>query len=157
MSRTGLDAETLARSLRARAGDGSIEWVCEPIQTSVLLDIADMLDDNAKLQNDADLLRAMLSQVQTEKRCYMADNAELQETLQRRSEQFEGMCEMWAKRGVENYKLRELVADMWRFTGTVCKKYPRLFDPAAQGGQTVQLNAIDAFEQRMCELGVEVE
>lgn len=50
MSRTGLDAETLARSLRARAGDGSIEWVCEPIQTSVLLDIADMLDENAELR-----------------------------------------------------------------------------------------------------------
>lgn len=50
MSRTGLDAETLARSLRARAGDGSIEWDCEPIQTSVLLDVADMLDENAKLR-----------------------------------------------------------------------------------------------------------
>ena len=58
---------------------------------------------------------------------------------------------------VQNAKLRELVRDMWRFTGTACKKYPRLFDPAAQGGQMVQLNAIDAFEQRMRELGVEVE
>ena len=57
----------------------------------------------------------------------------------------------------ENDKLRELVRDMWRFTGTACKKYPRLFDPAAQGGQTVQLNMIDAFEQRMRELGVEVD
>lgn len=56
----------------------------------------------------------------------------------------------------DNVKLRELVRDMWRFTGTACKKYPRLFDPAAQGGQTVQLNMIDAFEQRMRELGVEV-
>lgn len=55
----------------------------------------------------------------------------------------------------ENAKLRELVRDMWRFTGTACKKYPRLFDPAAQGGQMVQLNMIDAFEQRMRELGVE--
>lgn len=54
----------------------------------------------------------------------------------------------------ENAKLRELVRDMWRFTGAACKKYPRLFDPAAQGGQTVQLNAIDAFEQRMRELGI---
>ena len=57
----------------------------------------------------------------------------------------------------ENAKLRELVRDMWRFTGAACKKYPRLFDPAAQGGQTVQLNAIDAFEQRMRELGIEVD
>lgn len=58
---------------------------------------------------------------------------------------------------VSNSKLRELVRDMWRFTGTACKKYPGLFDPAAQGGQMVQLNAIDAFEQRMRELGVDVD
>lgn len=37
--------------------------------------------DNAKLQNDAELLRAMLSQVQTEKRCYMAENAKLRELV----------------------------------------------------------------------------
>lgn len=55
-----------------------------------------------------------------------------------------------------NTELRELVLDMWRFTGTACKKYPRLFDPAAQGGQVVQLNMIDAFDQRMRELGIEV-
>ena len=56
----------------------------------------------------------------------------------------------------ENAKLRELCTDMWRFTGAACKKYPKLFDPAAQGPQMVQLNALDAFEQRMRELGVEV-
>ena len=54
----------------------------------------------------------------------------------------------------ENESLRELVRDMWRFTGAACKKYPRLFDPACAGGQMVSLNAIDAFEQRMRELGV---
>lgn len=57
----------------------------------------------------------------------------------------------------ENDKLRELVRDMWRFTGEACKKYPRLFDPSAQGGQMVRLNAIEAFEQRMRELGIEVD
>ncbi len=57
----------------------------------------------------------------------------------------------------QNAKLRELVWDMWQFTGTACKKYPRLFDPAAQGGQMVQLNMLDSFEQRMRELGVEVD
>lgn len=57
----------------------------------------------------------------------------------------------------ENDRLRELVRDMWRFTGAACKKHPRLFDPSAQGGQMVQLNAIDAFEQRMRELGAEVD
>lgn len=54
----------------------------------------------------------------------------------------------------ENAKLRELITDMWRFTGTACKKYPRLFDPAAQGGQMVQPNSIDLFEQRIRELGI---
>lgn len=57
----------------------------------------------------------------------------------------------------ENAELRELIADMWRFTGEACKKYPRLFDPPAQGGQMVQPNMIDSFEQRMRELGVEVD
>ena len=56
----------------------------------------------------------------------------------------------------ENEKLRELVRDLWRFTGAACKRYPRLFDPSAQGGQMVQPNMIEAFEQRMHELGVEV-
>ena len=32
------------------AGDGSLEWVMEPIQAAVLLDIADALDENAKLR-----------------------------------------------------------------------------------------------------------
>jgi len=47
MSRTDLNPATLARSLRRMAGDGSIEWVMEPIQASVLLDIADLLDRTA--------------------------------------------------------------------------------------------------------------
>lgn len=63
----------------------------------------------------------------------------------------------YCKLMAQNAKLRELARDMWQFMGTACKKYPRLFDPAAQGGQMVQLNAIDAFEQRMRELGVEAE
>jgi hypothetical protein len=50
MSRTGLDAATLAGDLRDMAGDGSIDWVNQPIQADVLLDIADMLDDNAKMR-----------------------------------------------------------------------------------------------------------
>lgn len=57
----------------------------------------------------------------------------------------------------ENAKLRELCADMWRFTGSACKKYPRLFDPPAQGPQMVQPNALESFEQRMRELGIEVD
>ena len=101
MSRTDLDPATLACSLRRMAGDGSVEWVMEPIQAAVLHDIADLLDESAKL--------------------------------------------------------RELVLDLWRFTGTACKKYPRLFDPDAQGGQMVRPNMLDSFDQRIRELGVEVE
>lgn len=56
----------------------------------------------------------------------------------------------------ENDKLREELCDLWRFTKSACKKYPRLFDQSAQGGQMVQLNAIDAFEQSLQELGIEV-
>ena len=56
----------------------------------------------------------------------------------------------------ENADLRELLRDMWRFTGAACKKYPKLFDQSAQGGQMVCPNAIDAFEQRMRELGVKL-
>lgn len=62
--------------------------------------------------------------------------------------------DVWAE---NDAKLRELVRDMWRFTGTACKKYPRLFDPPAQGPQMVQLNALESFEQRMRELGIEVD
>lgn len=54
MSRTDLDAVTLANILRAMVGDGSMKWVYEPIQASVLLDIADMLDENAKLRDERD-------------------------------------------------------------------------------------------------------
>lgn len=57
----------------------------------------------------------------------------------------------------ENAKLRELVRDIWQFTGAACKKYPRLFDQPAQGAQAVLPNAIDYFEQRMRGLGVEVD
>ena len=64
---------------------------------------------------------------------------------------------MRTQQEADNVELRELVRDMWRFTSAACKKYPRLFDHAAQVGQTVQLNAIDAFEQRMRELGIEVD
>lgn len=57
MSITGIDAATLARSLRRMAGDGSVEWVMEPIQSSVLRDIADMLDENKKLREQIERLQ----------------------------------------------------------------------------------------------------
>ena len=50
MSRTGLSPADIAESFRDRCGDGSVEWVYTPTQTWVLLDAADMLDENAKLR-----------------------------------------------------------------------------------------------------------
>jgi len=109
--------------------------------------------ENAELRNDADLLRAMLSQERLEKQCYMAENAELQETLQRRTEQFEGMTEMWVERGVENFKLRELVRHMhtcmehYEMDGTIsCDRCP--LDNCVGNCD---------YERRMRELGVEVD
>ena len=48
-NRTGLSPADIAESFRDRCGDGSVEWVYTPTQTWVLLDAADMLDENAKL------------------------------------------------------------------------------------------------------------
>lgn len=70
MSRTDLDAATLAKTLRRMAGDGSMEWVCEPMQTSVLLDVADALDENAKLR---ELVRDMVDWA------YISDYCDLEE------------------------------------------------------------------------------
>lgn len=106
MSRTDLDPATLAKSLRRMAGDGSVEWVTGPMQVSVLLDIADMLDENAKLREqmerlvtllrvDCDIdaswdgLRRFWSIELTESECLMRDRA--------------------CKAETENVKLRELV------------------------------------------------
>ncbi len=49
-NRTGLSPADIAESFRDRCGDGSVEWVYTPTQTRVLLDAADMLDENAKLR-----------------------------------------------------------------------------------------------------------
>ena len=48
-NRTGLSPSDIAELFRDRCGDGSVEWVYTPMQTWVLLDAADMLDENAKL------------------------------------------------------------------------------------------------------------
>ena len=78
MSRTDLDPATIARSLRRIAGDGSMEWVTEPIQASVLLDVADMLDENAKLREEFDKMDVWHSK---ELSAAMAENAKLRELL----------------------------------------------------------------------------
>ena len=50
MSRTGLSPSDIAESFRDRCGDGSVEWVYTPTHAWVLLDAADMLDENDKLR-----------------------------------------------------------------------------------------------------------
>jgi hypothetical protein len=85
------------------------------------------------------------------------DNDKLREQLEYDRQTSRSRLERIDQLKDENDKLRELVQDMWQFTGTTCKKYPRLFDPIAQGGQMVQLNMINTFEQRMLELGIEVK
>ena len=65
MSRTDIDAATFANYLRQMCGDGSVEWSYEPMQTSVLLDMADMLDENAKLREQLEDMDFELDKWQT--------------------------------------------------------------------------------------------
>lgn len=101
-------------------------------------ELVDALAENAKLQNDAELLRAMLSQVQTEKRCYMADNAELRERVDAAH-----MSRLLTEN--ENERLRELVRDMWRDGMCECD----------ERGACAQCEY--HFLDRMRELGIEVD
>ena len=95
MSRTGIGPETLAQSLRRMAGNGSIEWVMEPLQASVLLDIADMLEENAKLREERDMYRDLVG--------YMV-HPDIPDQLH-----------------AENVKLRELVRDMYKSMDMSCQ------------------------------------
>ena len=131
MSRTDLDSSTLARSLRRLAGDGSIEWVMEPIQASVLLDVADALDENAKLRKQGERLFDKTLELGT-------DNAKLQEENERFIVKLN--AEHIARQNVEsdNAKLRELVKDIY-------------VDMWALG------EWLEPYEQRMRDLGIEVD
>lgn len=104
MSRTNLDAATLAKSLRAMAGEGDLEWVCEPIRANELLDIADILDENAKLREDMEDMEGYDQMLRDERR---------QES------------ELYVKAKVENEQLREQLAkarDPQRIGGTADPK-----------------------------------
>lgn len=83
--------------------------------------------ENAKLRNDADLLRAMLSQERTEKRCHMADNAKLRELVR----------ELWAQAE------QNLVCDENCPYGATCN--------------WMDSDVVCVFKRRMRELGVEVD
>ena len=134
------------------------------IEAAMQGDIDQLKAENAELRNDADLLRAMLSQVQTEKRCYMAENAKLREDLEfERSENGwarEFLNRMGQKCGTkdcpslvayvtkleaDNAELRELVRDMWRDGMCECD----------ERGACAQCEY--HFTDRMRDLGVEVD
>lgn len=121
-NRTGLSAADLAAQFRDICGDGSMEWVYTPMQTWVLLDAADMLDENDKLREEVcylkkgDVLHVLTDQEfaeqQKHKREMQAsikalddENAELRRDLEEANSQAEEVC-------IENAKLRELVEDM---------------------------------------------
>lgn len=116
----------------ARGSESAARWYSDKLREAHRVE-RKLLNENAKLRNQ------LHDQQDT-----------AQHNFVRNAREYKRVCD-------ENDRLRELVRDMWRFTSAACKKHPRLFDPSAQGGQMVQLNAIDAFEQRMRELGAEVD
>ena len=86
----------------------------------------------------------------------LAENAKLRETLHRRTEQFEGMTEMWVERGVENAKLRELVRDMWEgYNDPRCEECHLKDTPTCADCPICAREA--SVIDRMRELGVEVD
>lgn len=92
-NRTGLSAADIAEQFRDMCGDGSVEWVTGPMQTWLLLDAADMLDefaDTPKCETceamlDCDeCLRADASQKERRRLDY--ENAKLRELVQKFAE-----------------------------------------------------------------------
>lgn len=116
MSRTDLDVATIANCLRARAGDGSIEWVSEPIQASVLLDAADMLDENTKLRDGRNLMYKANVKKNREVLRLLDENARLRQEL----EAVGTAAYLYGRNDLadENAKLRELCAGL--LTGYEC-------------------------------------
>lgn len=141
MSRTDLDPTTLAASLRRMAGDGSVEWVTEPMQTRVLLDVADMLDENAKL-------RELLLDVAD----VLGESAKLRELAK------------WLRRAAldgadnardvltENAKLRKLLLDVWNDA----MQFDGFWDYVNDDGEIYNEDELPHYYDRMRELGVEV-
>lgn len=71
-NRTGLGAADIAEQFRDVCGDGSMEWVTGPMQAWLLLDAADMLDENDKLRGLCEWLLQVLQE-------YVAENERLRE------------------------------------------------------------------------------
>lgn len=86
MSRTGLSPADLAAQFRDVCGDGSMEWVYTPMQTWLLLDAADMLDENVRL-------RSCLTDADENARLIMGENAKLRELAERAWKTAERLCQ----------------------------------------------------------------
>lgn len=132
MSRTDIDPATLAKALRQMAGDGSIEWVRWPIQASVLLDVADALDEN-------DRLRERITTQKQTIQAYRDESREWREVAER------------AK--AENAKLRELVRDYKRCSvHTDCAGCEYDGKPSKH----CPYSPCFSYADELCELGIEV-
>lgn len=164
MSRTDLDAHTLARSLRRMAGDGSVEWVMEPIQADVLRDIADMLDDEKPTQSVAhgDLLAECDWHDSTLFLVLPEDperiGVRLFPSRHAPSRMYVPMAET-AQLKIKNAKMRELVLDMMRFfeDGDWCTTCEQACKCESQEQYEEDCLMRDVFHHRMRELGVEVK
>lgn len=148
MSRTDLDPSTLAKALRRMAGDGSIKWVHEPIQASVLLKFHERNDElraeNAKLLDEKidAYNEKVVAQLEADE--LRAENSKLRKRVAELDELLPENGRWYRAETVEAYvteiaKLRELVADMWL---QLLNAYDR--------------KEVDEFADRMRELGVVV-
>lgn len=153
MSRTDLDAVTLANILRAMVGDGSMKWVYEPIQASVLLDIADMLDENAKLRDERERLFRANVEKNGEILLLLEENARLKQEL----EAVGTAAYLYGRTDLadENAKLRELLQDYHRYEHEDCHSCRYINECRAdESGRCI---APMRLGERYRELGVEVD
>lgn len=134
-NRTGLSPADIAELFRDRCGDGSMEWIYTPMQTWVLLDVADMLDENAKLREQLESIVGRSFRTADKMVCLEAENA----------------------------KLRELVRDMhkWLWNGADCTECPFVAKCDLNAAFESDIHAHvclgwSEIHRRMRELGVEV-
>ena len=105
-NRTGLSPADIAENFRDRCGDGSVEWTYTPMQTWVLLDAADMLDENAKLVMKLNAEHLVRQNVERE-------NAKLRELVEDMAAEMRGLGVDFKRVGWCDYadRMRELGVD----------------------------------------------